>query len=190
MQKLTSVSIYNKYFNQENIYYTWYWQSNTRLDWNTPWSYLNCTICRVFQIVIEIPYILIQTAMYGLLTYSMIGFQWSVMKSVWYIFTMFFTFLYFTYYGMLAVAITLSYQVAAVVASAFYTILNLFSVFLIPRLVSSVNVIPVFYLFFLKFVPTSYISLQLFSYTTSFSLLVPFQRPQFDLLVKEPVFSY
>jgi len=40
------------------------------------------------------------------------------MKSVWYIFTMFFTFLYFTYYGMLAVAITLSYQVAAVVASA------------------------------------------------------------------------
>lgn len=86
------------------------------------------------QIVIEIPYILIQTAMYGLLTYTMIGFQWSALKFFWYIFTMFFTFLYFTYYGMLAVAITPSYQVAAVVASAFYNLFNLFSGFLIPRL--------------------------------------------------------
>ncbi|XP_057870079.1 ABC transporter G family member 36 isoform X2 [Cryptomeria japonica] len=85
------------------------------------------------QIVIEIPYIFLQTVMYGLITYFMIGFQLSVVKFFWYIFTMFFTFLYFTFYGMLAVSITPNFQVAAVVASAFYNLFNLFSGFLIPR---------------------------------------------------------
>ncbi|KAH9288445.1 hypothetical protein KI387_032562 [Taxus chinensis] len=84
-------------------------------------------------IVIEIPYIFLQTVMYGLITYFMIGFQLSVVKIFWYIFTMFFTFLYFTFYGMLAVSITPNYQVAAIVASAFYDLFNLFSGFLIPR---------------------------------------------------------
>lgn len=46
---------------------------------------------------------------------------------------MFCTFLYFTYYGMMAVSITPNHQVAAVVASAFYAIFNLFSGFLMPR---------------------------------------------------------
>eukprot|EP01018_Ginkgo_biloba_P031439 Gb_04571 [translate_table: standard] len=81
----------------------------------------------------SLPYALSQATMYGSITYSMIGFQLSALKFFWYIFTMFFTFLYFTYYGMLAVAITPSYQVSAIVASAFYNLFNLFSGFLIPR---------------------------------------------------------
>lgn len=46
---------------------------------------------------------------------------------------MFCTFLYFTYYGMMAVSITPNHQVAAIVASAFYAIFNLFSGFLMPK---------------------------------------------------------
>ncbi|XP_024402862.1 ABC transporter G family member 31 isoform X2 [Physcomitrium patens] len=61
------------------------------------------------QGLIEIPYILVQTLIYGLITYSMIQFEWT------------------------AVGLTSSQQLAAVVSSAFYSIWNLFSGFLIPR---------------------------------------------------------
>lgn len=49
---------------------------------------------------------------------------------------MFLTFSYFTFYGMMAVGLTSSQQLAAVISSAFYSIWNLFSGFLIPRPVS------------------------------------------------------
>jgi ABC-type multidrug transport system permease subunit len=84
-------------------------------------------------VAIELPYILFQTILYGVLIYSMIGFQWVAFKFLWFLFTMFCTFLTFTYYGMMAVSITPNSQVAAIVASAFYAIFNLFSGFLVPR---------------------------------------------------------
>jgi hypothetical protein len=49
---------------------------------------------------------------------------------------MFFSLLYFTYYGMMAVALTPNHQIAAIVASGFYNLFNLFSGFLIFRPVS------------------------------------------------------
>ncbi|KAH7427104.1 hypothetical protein KP509_10G030800 [Ceratopteris richardii] len=85
------------------------------------------------QVAIELPYVFLQTIMYGLLVYAMIGFQWMARKCLWFLFTMFCTFLYFTYYGMMAVSITPNHQVAAIVASAFYAVFNLFSGFLMPR---------------------------------------------------------
>lgn len=85
------------------------------------------------QGLIEIPYILAQTLLYGLITYSMIQFEWTAAKFFWYLLFMFLTFLYFTFYGMMAVGLTPSQQLAAVISSAFYSIWNLFSGFLIPR---------------------------------------------------------
>ncbi|CAA6660815.1 unnamed protein product [Spirodela intermedia] len=85
------------------------------------------------QVLIEIPHILVQTLLYGLLVYSMIGFDWTVAKFLWYLFFMFFTFLYFTYYGMMAVAMTPNSDIAAIVAAAFYAIWNIFAGFIIPR---------------------------------------------------------
>ncbi|KAK1298161.1 Pleiotropic drug resistance protein 3 [Acorus calamus] len=85
------------------------------------------------QVAIEVPYILIQAVIYGLIVYAMIGFEWTAAKFFWYIFYMYFTFLYFTYYGMMAVGITPNHNIAAIVSSAFYAIWNLFSGFLIPR---------------------------------------------------------
>jgi len=46
---------------------------------------------------------------------------------------MYLTLLYFTYWGMVTVAITPNAQFAAIISSAFYGLWNLFSGFLIPR---------------------------------------------------------
>ncbi len=63
---------------------------------------------------------------------------WDVVaaKFFWYLLFMFLTFTYFTFYGMMAVGLTPSQQLAAVISSAFYSIWNLFSGFLIPVSVS------------------------------------------------------
>ncbi|TVU03324.1 hypothetical protein EJB05_51147, partial [Eragrostis curvula] len=85
------------------------------------------------QVAIEFPYIFVQTLIYGVLVYSMIGFEWTVAKFLWYLFFMYFTLLYFTFYGMMAVGLTPNESVAAIISSAFYNIWNLFSGYLIPR---------------------------------------------------------
>ena len=91
------------------------------------------------QVMIELPYIFVQAVVYGVLVYSMIGFEWTVTKFFWYLFFMYFTLLYFTFYGMMAVALTPTHQIASIVSSAFYGIWNLFSGFLIPRTVKTAN---------------------------------------------------
>ncbi|KAF3447189.1 hypothetical protein FNV43_RR12369 [Rhamnella rubrinervis] len=58
------------------------------------------------QIIIEIPYVLIQTVIYGVIVYVMIGFDWTVSKFFWYLFFMYFSFLYFTFCGMMTMAMT------------------------------------------------------------------------------------
>ncbi|KAH9611644.1 hypothetical protein KSS87_005311, partial [Heliosperma pusillum] len=83
------------------------------------------------QALIEIPYIFVQALVYGVIVYAMIGFEWTAAKFLWYLFFMFFTLCYFTYYGMMTVAITPNHHVAAIIASAFYGIWNLFSGYLI-----------------------------------------------------------
>ncbi|KAL6614942.1 hypothetical protein ACP70R_037212 [Stipagrostis hirtigluma subsp. patula] len=85
------------------------------------------------QVVIELPYTLVQAIIYSLIVYSMIGFEWTAAKFFWYLFFGYFTLLYFTFYGMMAVGMTPSYHIAAIVSSAFYLIWNLFSGFIIPR---------------------------------------------------------
>ncbi|KAL7122203.1 hypothetical protein ACP275_01G030300 [Erythranthe tilingii] len=85
------------------------------------------------QAVIELPYLLIQTLIYGVIVYAMIGFEWTVVKFFWYIFFMYFTLMYFTFYGMMTVAVTPNHNIAAIVSSAFYGLWNLFSGFIIPK---------------------------------------------------------
>lgn len=89
------------------------------------------------QVAIEFPYVLVQTLIYGLIVYAMIAFEWTAAKFFWYIFFVYFTLLYFTFYGMMTVAMTPNYNIAAVVSVSFYGIWNLFAGFLIPRPVNS-----------------------------------------------------
>jgi len=86
--------------------------------------------------VIELPYILAQSVVYGVIVYAMIGFQWTVTKFLWYQFLMYFTLLYFTFYGMMTIAMTPTQQIGQIASAAFYGIWNLFSGFVIPRTVS------------------------------------------------------
>nr|XP_043640211.1 pleiotropic drug resistance protein 1-like isoform X1 [Erigeron canadensis] len=85
------------------------------------------------QVMIEIPYIFVQTIVYGIIVYAMIGFEWSTVKFFWHLFFMYFTLLYFTFFGMMTAAVTPNHNIAAIISSAFFAIWNLFSGFIIPR---------------------------------------------------------
>uniref|UniRef100_A0A5B6YKZ5 Putative ABC transporter G family member 32 n=1 Tax=Davidia involucrata TaxID=16924 RepID=A0A5B6YKZ5_DAVIN len=85
------------------------------------------------QVAIELPYVFGQTLIYCTIFYSMASFEWTVLKFIWYIFFMYFTILYFTFYGMMTTAITPNHNVAAIIAAPFYMLWNLFSGFMIPH---------------------------------------------------------
>ncbi|XP_027162642.1 pleiotropic drug resistance protein 3-like isoform X1 [Coffea eugenioides] len=103
------------------------------------------------QVTVEIPYILAQSLAYTIITYPMIGYYWSAYKVSWYFYTMFCTLLYFNYLGMLLIAITPSFPVAAILQSTFYTMFNLFAGFLVPR-----PQIPKWWIWFYYIIPTSW----------------------------------
>ncbi|XP_058191654.1 pleiotropic drug resistance protein 3-like isoform X2 [Rhododendron vialii] len=84
------------------------------------------------QVTIEVPYLLAQAIVFSIITYPMIGYYWSAYKVFWYFYAMFCTLLYFTYVGMLLIAMTPSFPVAAILQSLFYVMFNLFCGFLIP----------------------------------------------------------
>ncbi|XP_065866326.1 ABC transporter G family member 29-like [Euphorbia lathyris] len=85
------------------------------------------------QVIVEIPYLFIQTTYYSLIVYSMVSFEWTAAKFFWFFFISFFSFLYFTYYGMMTVSITPNHQAASIFASAFFALFALFSGFFIPK---------------------------------------------------------
>ncbi|XP_023513303.1 ABC transporter G family member 31-like [Cucurbita pepo subsp. pepo] len=85
------------------------------------------------QGLVEVPYIFTQTILFGVITYFMVNFERNAGKFFLYLLFMFLTFTYFTFYGMMAVGLTPSQQMAAVVSSAFYSLWNLLSGFLVPK---------------------------------------------------------
>ncbi|XP_020552704.1 pleiotropic drug resistance protein 3-like isoform X2 [Sesamum indicum] len=103
------------------------------------------------QVIVEVPYVLAQSLVFTVITYPTIGYYWSAYKVFWYFYTMFCTLLYYTYLGMLLIAITPRFPVAAILQSAFYTTFNLFAGFLIPR-----PQIPKWWIWFYYVIPTSW----------------------------------
>nr|CAB3463375.1 unnamed protein product [Digitaria exilis] len=85
------------------------------------------------QVVIEVPYGLVQASIYGIIVYAMIGFEWTAAKFFWYLFFMYFTLLYYTFYGMMAVGLSPNYQIAAIASTMFLALWNIFSGLFIPR---------------------------------------------------------
>ncbi|XP_050286353.1 pleiotropic drug resistance protein 1-like isoform X2 [Quercus robur] len=85
------------------------------------------------QVLIEVPYVFVQTVFYGVIVYVLIGFEWTAAKFFWYLFFTYFSLLYFTFYGMMTVAVTPNHHISSIIASAFYSIWNLFSGFIVPR---------------------------------------------------------
>lgn len=87
----------------------------------------------MLQIIVEVPCILFLAATYTIITYPTIGYSLSAGKIFWYFYIMFCTLLYYNYLGMLIMSLSPNIQVAAVLASAVYSILNLFAGFIIPK---------------------------------------------------------
>ncbi|XP_042520973.1 pleiotropic drug resistance protein 3-like isoform X1 [Macadamia integrifolia] len=111
----------------------------------SPWAY------SFAQVIIEIPYLFTQTFIYVIITYPMFGYYLSPYKIFWYFYAMFCMLAYFNYLGMLLLSLTPSVHVAATLSSAFFTTLNLFSGFLIPK-----PQIPVWWIWFYYLCPTSW----------------------------------
>uniref|UniRef100_A0A0E0QPX2 ABC transporter domain-containing protein n=1 Tax=Oryza rufipogon TaxID=4529 RepID=A0A0E0QPX2_ORYRU len=66
------------------------------------------------QVVVELPYIFLQTLIYGVIVYSMMGYEWTCTKFFWYMFFMYFTLSYFTFYGMMAAGLTPNYTMSSI----------------------------------------------------------------------------
>ncbi|KAI4316280.1 hypothetical protein L6164_024275 [Bauhinia variegata] len=84
------------------------------------------------QVIIELPHILVEALIYGVIVYAMMGFEWTISKFFWFLYFTYFSFLYFTFYGMMTMAITPSPHVGGILSTAFYAMWNLFSGFVIP----------------------------------------------------------
>ncbi|GMI91957.1 ATP-binding cassette G39, PLEIOTROPIC DRUG RESISTANCE 11, pleiotropic drug resistance 11 [Hibiscus trionum] len=85
------------------------------------------------QVAIEIIYTAIQTVIYAVLLYSMIGYEWKADKFLWFYYYITVSFVYFTLYGMMVIALTPGAQIAAIVMAFFLSFWNIFSGFIIPR---------------------------------------------------------
>ncbi|KAA8525350.1 hypothetical protein F0562_007232 [Nyssa sinensis] len=86
------------------------------------------------QVTIEFPYVFVQSVIYSSIFYFMASFEWSPWKFIWYLYFMYFTLLYFTFFGMMTIAVTPNHNVAAVLAAPFYMMWNLFSGFMISHM--------------------------------------------------------
>ncbi|XP_019169567.1 PREDICTED: pleiotropic drug resistance protein 3-like isoform X1 [Ipomoea nil] len=103
------------------------------------------------QVIVEIPYLFAQTVVFTGITYPMIGYYGSAHKVLWYFYAMFCTLLYFNYLGMLLIAMTPSFHIAATLQSAFYSMFNLFAGLMIRK-----PQIPKWWVWFYYLIPTSW----------------------------------
>ncbi|KAM1576824.1 hypothetical protein ACFX15_032561 [Malus domestica] len=93
----------------------------------SPWAF------SLAQVAVEFPYLFVQAATFTIVTYPMIGYYGSSYKVFWYFYAIFCSVLYYNYMGLMLVSLTPNYLVAAILASVFYTLYNLFAGFLIPK---------------------------------------------------------
>jgi ABC-type multidrug transport system permease subunit len=82
---------------------------------------------------IELPYMLVQVAIFVSIVYSMIGFQMTAGKFFWFVFYMVLSFMYYTLYGMMTVALTPNVEIAAGLSLVIFIFWNVFSGFIIGR---------------------------------------------------------
>lgn len=85
------------------------------------------------QVAIEFPYVYVQSVIYSIIFYIMASFEGSLLKFVWYIYFMYFTLLYYTFFGMMTISVAPNHNIAAIVTAPFYMMWNLFSGFMIAR---------------------------------------------------------
>lgn len=88
------------------------------------------------QVLVEIPYSFFQSIVYVIIVYPMVGYHWSIFKVFWSFYSIFCSLLIFNYFGMLLVVVTPNVHVAFTLRSSFYSIVNLFAGYVMPKPVS------------------------------------------------------
>lgn len=108
---------------------------------------------------------MLHAIIYVAITYPAIGYYWSAYKVFWYFYATLCTFLYFVYLGMFLVSVCPGVEIASVLSTAIYTILNLFSGFLLPGPVPSKSLSFFFLHFMSMHIQGRVINVEFFSYT-------------------------
>ncbi|CAL9225463.1 unnamed protein product [Arabidopsis halleri] len=85
------------------------------------------------QVLVEIPYSFFQSIVYVIIVYPMVGYHLSVFKVFWSFYSIFCSLLIFNYFGMLLVVVTPNVHVAFTLRSSFYSIVNLFAGYVMPK---------------------------------------------------------
>ncbi|TVU11149.1 hypothetical protein EJB05_44716, partial [Eragrostis curvula] len=87
----------------------------------------------IAQIAVEIPYMLTQVVIFSAIVYPMVGFQLTITKFLWFVLYMIMSFMDYTLYGMMVVALTPNIEIAAGLSFLIFMIWNVFSGFIVAR---------------------------------------------------------
>lgn len=87
------------------------------------------------QVTVEIPYIIIQALIFSCTVYSMVGFQFTMAKFLWFLFFITMGLLHMTYYGMLMISLSPSQEIAALLSFFIFVMWSIFSGFFVPKTV-------------------------------------------------------
>ncbi|KAJ3692680.1 hypothetical protein LUZ60_011775 [Juncus effusus] len=87
----------------------------------------------IAQMLIEAPYMIVQVLIFSVIIYPMVGFEFTVVKFLWFVFFLMLSFLYYTLYGMMTVALTPNIEIASGLSFLVFVLWNVFSGFIIPR---------------------------------------------------------
>lgn len=83
------------------------------------------------QGIVEIPYLIVQSVAYSLITYFMIGFEMNPNKFFWFFFFILLNLTAFTYFGIMSINLTPAVQIGTVLTAFFFTTWNFLCGFLI-----------------------------------------------------------
>ncbi|KAL5221098.1 hypothetical protein ABZP36_025811 [Zizania latifolia] len=87
----------------------------------------------IAQVSVELPYMLVQVFIFSAIVYPMIGFEMKASKFFWFALYMVLSFMYYTLYGMMTVALTPNIEIAAGLSFLIFIFWNVFSGFIIGR---------------------------------------------------------
>ena len=85
------------------------------------------------QIAVEIPYMFVQVLVFSAIVYPMVGFELTVTKFFWFVLYMTLSFIDFTLFGMMVVALTPNEEIAAVLSFFIFMIWNTFAGFIVQE---------------------------------------------------------
>ncbi|KAG2580460.1 hypothetical protein PVAP13_6NG344400 [Panicum virgatum] len=87
----------------------------------------------IAQVSVELPYMLVQVLIFSWIVYPMIGFELTAGKFLWFFLYLVMSFMYYTLYGMMTVALTPNIEIAMGLSFLIFIFWNVFSGFIIAR---------------------------------------------------------